>query len=239
MMGIFWRLPLTYLVLTLKRAKDDLDQVKSLRVASFPRPLLRKAPGQGMGWSTSFQSQDSVNRETPPTVMQETQTQRTQTIVFSVKKITSKCHFDKQCDCSHGHYPHAKASKSSRSAGTLHHKLAKINEGLAGPNYSIRVNDTEPCQLKVPNPSQLNQHQQELVSEEITEIISKGAISELQTTPEPGNGFFSTLFLVQKKDGGQRPVINLKRLNSFVNAPHFKMEGIHTLKSLLKKGIGF
>ena len=39
-----------------------------------------------------------------------------------------------------------------------------------------------------------------------------------------------------KKDGGQRPVINLKNLNSFINAPHFKMEGIHTLKSLLRKG---
>ena len=34
---------------------------------------------------------------------------------------------------------------------------------------------------------------------------------------------------------GQRLVINLKKLNSFINAPHFKMEGIHTLKSLLQK----
>ena len=31
-------------------------------------------------------------------------------------------------------------------------------------------------------------------------------------------------------------VKNLKKLNSFINAPHFKMEGIHTLKSLLQKG---
>ena len=65
-------------------------------------------------------------------------------------------------------------------------------------------------------------------------MISKGAVTELQTPPE--GSFFSTLFLVPKKDGGQRPVINLKNLNSFINAPHFKMEGIHTLKSLLRKG---
>ena len=65
-------------------------------------------------------------------------------------------------------------------------------------------------------------------------MISKGAVTELQIPPE--GSFFSTLFLVPKKDGGQRPVINLKNLNSFINAPHFKMEGIHTLKSLLRKG---
>ena len=48
-------------------------------------------------------------------------------------------------------------------------------------------------------------------------------------------GFYSNLFLVPKKDGGQRPVINLKALNNFVNKEHFKMGGIHTLKDLLKR----
>ena len=93
---------------------------------------------------------------------------------------------------------------------------------------------SQPYQYKRPHPNQLNQIQQELVSREISEMISKGAVTEIQTPPE--GGFFSTLFLVPKKDGGQRPVINLKSLNSFIDAPHFKMEGIHTLKSLLKRG---
>ena len=30
---------------------------------------------------------------------------------------------------------------------------------------------------------------------------------------------------MEKKGGGQRPVINLKGLNSFIKAEHFKMEG--------------
>ena len=67
-------------------------------------------------------------------------------------------------------------------------------------------------------------------------MISKGVVSEIPTPLAQEGSFFSTLFLVPKKDGGQRPVINLKNLNSFINAPHFKMEGIHTLKSLLRKG---
>ena len=62
----------------------------------------------------------------------------------------------------------------------------------------------------------------------------KGAVVEVQLPLE--GGFYSTLFLVPKKDGSQRPVINLKALNEYVSAPHFKMEGIHTLKHLLRTG---
>ena len=39
-----------------------------------------------------------------------------------------------------------------------------------------------------------------------------------------------------KKDGSQRPVINLKDLNNFVSTEHFKMEGIHVLRDLPKVG---
>jgi hypothetical protein len=70
--------------------------------------------------------------------------------------------------------------------------------------------------------------------QEIDELCSKGAVTEVNHLPT--DGFLSTLFLVPKKDGGQRPVINLKGLNAFVTTPHFKMEGIHTLKNLLREG---
>uniref|UniRef100_A0A1X7TZP4 Uncharacterized protein n=1 Tax=Amphimedon queenslandica TaxID=400682 RepID=A0A1X7TZP4_AMPQE len=71
-----------------------------------------------------------------------------------------------------------------------------------------------PYQTQKPYPAQLNQTQQELVSQEIKEMISTGAVTLSQTTPV--GGFFSTLFLVPKKDCGQKPVINLKNLNSFL-----------------------
>ena len=45
--------------------------------------------------------------------------------------------------------------------------------------------------------------------------------------------------LSPQKDGGQRPVINLKALNSFIQPQHFKMEGVHTLKELMKPGDWF
>ena len=48
--------------------------------------------------------------------------------------------------------------------------------------------------------------------------------------------YLSNLFLVPKKDGGQRPVINLKSLNKYFPYQHFKMEGFHCLRFMLKEG---
>ena len=64
-------------------------------------------------------------------------------------------------------------------------------------------------------------------------MLDKGAISPVVNHQ---NGFLSTIFLVPKKGGGHRPIINLKKLNEFVPHHHFKMEGIHMLKDLLKQG---
>lgn len=43
-------------------------------------------------------------------------------------------------------------------------------------------------------------------------------------------------FVVPKKGGGHRPIINLKPLNGFIPYEHKKMESIHMLKDLLRKG---
>ena len=76
--------------------------------------------------------------------------------------------------------------------------------------------------------------QQEAVQAEIDKMALQGAIHPVSSNTE--GGLISSIFLVDKKDGGHRPVINLKNLNSFVNFQHFKMEGIHMLRDLLKKG---
>ena len=93
---------------------------------------------------------------------------------------------------------------------------------------------SDPYQSRRPHPIKFNQSHSTLIKQEVKELLFKGVIVENQTPPT--ESFHSTLFLVPKKDGGQRPVINLKALDEFVSAPHFKMEGIHTLKTLLQPG---
>lgn len=63
--------------------------------------------------------------------------------------------------------------------------------------------------------------------EEVGAMLTKGAIEKLQLQ-EAQRGFYSNIFLVPKKGGEMRPVINLKALNQFVEVQHFKMEGMHT-----------
>ena len=91
---------------------------------------------------------------------------------------------------------------------------------------------SEPHQRPRPQPPRYNQEQNKVILEEIQELLQKGVVTRVETQ----DGFYSTLFLVPKKDGGQRPVINLKALNGFVQNHHFKMEGIHTLKELVRPG---
>ena len=88
-----------------------------------------------------------------------------------------------------------------------------------------------PHQYQVPNQIKTSQENSSLVTLEVTELLSKGAIVETQLTP---HSFISQIFLVEKKDGGQRPVINLKGLNQFVRVEHFKMEGLHLLPDFLQ-----
>ncbi len=65
---------------------------------------------------------------------------------------------------------------------------------------------------------------------ELTELLQKGWSRKTRCS------FHFTLFLVPKKDVRQRPVINLKALYQYVQTYHFKMEGLQTLKNLIKPG---
>jgi ribonuclease HI len=75
--------------------------------------------------------------------------------------------------------------------------------------------------------------QHPVLLEEIEHMLLKHAIQEVDPqTP----GFYSTFFLVPKKDGGQRPVLNLKGLNKYVPNKTFKMQTLQVVQQQLQKG---
>lgn len=79
-----------------------------------------------------------------------------------------------------------------------------------------------------------NPERWERLNEEVGTLLEKGAVLEV---PDPvGPGFYSNLFLVPKKTGGWRPVINLSRLNLFLVVPHFKMESTRSVTAAVRTG---
>ena len=55
------------------------------------------------------------------------------------------------------------------------------------------------------------------------------------TSFHPKSGYYSRLFLVRKKSGGWRPVIDLHRLKRHIITPHFKMVTLDSVHLALRK----
>ena len=66
-------------------------------------------------------------------------------------------------------------------------------------------------------------------------MLLKGAIRPLESNSGPG--FYSRLFLVPKKTGDMRPVIDLSDLNKFVECPTFKMDTAELVRMDLQPGM--
>ena len=92
-----------------------------------------------------------------------------------------------------------------------------------------------PVQHSWPGMPSLPPPQEKVLDQEMKELLAKKAIHQVLTHTPSNRGFISSIFIVPKKDGGNRPVINLKPLNQFLIYEHFKMEGIHMLRDLLKQ----
>ena len=71
--------------------------------------------------------------------------------------------------------------------------------------------------------------------QEVEAMLAKGA---LEIARDPGSGFYSRLFLVEKASGGWRPVISLSlsHLNEFVQLTRFKIETVASVLLSVREG---
>ena len=114
-----------------------------------------------------------------------------------------------------------------------------LNQDILSVVNGYRTFIKMPFQQKIPNFTKMNKKQIALVDLELKEMLRKGAIKRAQ--PAQGE-FLSNLFLVRKKDGGYRPVINLKMLNHsfspFQNGKLFSVKA-HNTEGRLNVQTGF
>ena len=104
---------------------------------------------------------------------------------------------------------------------------ASILQCIAGDN--IKFTELPPTQTSY-TPNQINGNHKVLINKEIDNLLSKGIIIECDH--EPGE-FILPIFSVPKKDGSVRLILNLKKLNTFVEFAYFKMETIHIILQLV------
>ena len=87
-------------------------------------------------------------------------------------------------------------------SGHKNQNILNIVEGYEIPFISM------PNQVKPPHKVEMNAEEERLIDLEIEELLKKGTILNVSSLKDQ---FLSSLFLVNKKDGGHRPVINLKK----------------------------
>jgi len=118
-----------------------------------------------------------------------------------------------------------KKLKSFPLAGRLQYFLQNWKKITSNPEILNWVSGldfhSKPYQLKPPYQAKMSKEETSLISQEVKAMLGKGAIQKVTNVE---GQFLSNLFLVPKKDGGNRPVINLKSLNSFIPYLHFKMK---------------
>jgi len=68
----------------------------------------------------------------------------------------------------------------------------------------------------------------------ISDYVQKGAVFRLSGNPSPG--FYSRVFLVPKRSGAWRMVIDLHLLNQFTQVDSFKMESVNSIRLALRRG---
>lgn len=66
----------------------------------------------------------------------------------------------------------------------------------------------------------------------ISKLLTSGAIKKCSDVSDQ---FISNIFLIPKRDGSFRFILNLKSLNKFISPEHFKMEDIRTATKLINK----
>lgn len=97
---------------------------------------------------------------------------------------------------------------------------ATILNWVTGYKIPFRIS---PYQSLAPVEPQWSTSELHDIPELIVRLKMKGVVSECNADPDQ---FISNIFLVPKTDGTKRLILNLKKLNEFIDTVHFKLEDL-------------
>ena len=117
------------------------------------------------------------------------------------------------------------------SSNSLERNFRLKLDSTNSQRLSTRVSTSTPFNPP-PRQPQLSVAQQEILDQEVHNLLQKRAIEECHNQ----GGFYSSLFIFPKKDGGWRTIINLKRLNRYLRIQHFKIESVYSVRDVLQRG---
>ena len=133
-------------------------------------------------------------------------------------------------------------SDPSHRAGRLRHfvnnwEQLTSDHWILGTVCGFRLEFTShpaPSEIQGRHRTSLSRDNEALLTSEIQAMLEKGAIERID---EAQRYFVSPFFAVPKDDGQKiRPIVDLRALNSHIEYHHFKMEGMATVKDLLRSG---
>ena len=88
--------------------------------------------------------------------------------------------------------------------------------------------------IVVTRPEQFGREKAIFLDMELESLLAKGSV-ELVPRDEAWDRYYSHYFLVTKKGGGFRPILNLKPFNKYVEKVRFKMLRTPVLLSVMKQ----
>lgn len=97
-------------------------------------------------------------------------------------------------------------------------------------DYKLSFSQHPPRQVKELPELFSTDLEQQVCHQEISRLCDVGAVEPVRNSEDQ---FLSLYFVIQKSSGGWRFILNLKLLNNFIVALHFKMEDWKTVVQLL------
>jgi len=97
--------------------------------------------------------------------------------------------------------------------------------------YKLPFVKPVPFQTKEPKPKQFSETEQQQIQSCLSRMLSIGAILKVESI---AGQFLSPIFVIPKPDGTGRFILNLKKLNTYMETSHFKMEDYRTVSQLLQ-----